>query len=176
MVDHPSIKIKLNTAFDENFNTTEFDHIFYSGPIDKFFNYKYGRLTYRTVTFEKFVDEGDHQGNAVINYADEAVKYTRVHEHKHFTPWENHDKTVYFREYSKETEPEDIPYYPKRLANDMEILQRYQNDVNKLENYSFIGRLATYRYLDMHHVINESIQTAKEFVDRINSERSFQEA
>jgi UDP-galactopyranose mutase len=84
-----------------------------------------------------------------------------VHEHKHFTPWEQIEKTVYFKEYSKETTDNDVPYYPKRLANDMVIYEKYKNDVNKLEKFTFLGRLATYRYMDMHHVIAEALNVLK---------------
>lgn len=165
MLDHPSIEVKLNTKFDQSFNIGEYDHVFYTGPIDAFFDYKHGRLSYRTVFFEKHVADGDYQGNPVINYSEESVPYTRVHEHKHFTPWEQHEKTVYFKEYSKETTSEDIPYYPKRLAADMQILEKYQQEVNALKGYTFLGRLATYRYMDMHHVIGEALVAAKKFIE-----------
>lgn len=165
MLNHPAIEVKLNTKFDKNFDTAGYEHIFYTGPIDAFFEYKHGRLSYRTVFFEKHVAEGDYQGNAVINYSEESVPYTRVHEHKHFTYWEKHDKTVYFKEYSKETAAEDIPYYPKRLAADMQVLEKYQQEVGQLKDYTFLGRLATYRYMDMHHVIGEALTAAKKFIE-----------
>jgi UDP-galactopyranose mutase len=158
MLNHPSIEIKLNTKLDKNFNTEDFDQIFYTGPIDAFFDYKYGRLSYRTVFFERNEAEGDYQGNAVINYADVETPFTRVHEHKHFTPWEQHNKTVYYKEFSKETSLNDVPYYPKRLAGDLEILAKYQKEVPQLNRYVFLGRLATYRYMDMHHVIGEALE------------------
>jgi UDP-galactopyranose mutase len=161
MLSAPNIEVRLDTKFDKSWNVEEYEHIFYSGPIDAFFAYKYGRLSYRTVYFEKGITEGDYQGNPVINYADPSVDYTRVHEHKHFTPWEEHDKTVYFKEYSKETEENDIPYYPKRLKGDIEILEKYKNDAVALNNFSFVGRLATYRYMDMHHVIAEALEIVK---------------
>lgn len=163
MLSHPSIQLELNTKFTTNWNLTEYDHVFYTGPIDEFFKYKHGRLSYRTVYFERQVADGDFQGNAVINYADPEVPYTRIHEHKHFTPWEKFDKTVYFKEYSKETSAADIPYYPKRLKVDMEILTKYQQEVDQLGHISFLGRLATYRYMDMHHVIREALELAKNF-------------
>ncbi|WP_291087538.1 MULTISPECIES: UDP-galactopyranose mutase [unclassified Empedobacter] len=156
-----NIKLRLNTKFDSSWDLTEYDHVFYTGPIDAFFDYKYGRLSYRTVTFEKHLAEGDYQGNPVINYADPDVSYTRVHEHKHFTPWEEHENTVYFKEFSKETGEHDVPYYPKRLKVDLEIFEKYENDANALKNISFVGRLATYRYMDMHQVIAESLNIVK---------------
>lgn len=158
-----NIEVQLNTKFDSSWDLSQYDHIFYSGPIDAFFDYKFGRLSYRTVFFERGVSEGDYQGNAVINYADPEVPYTRVHEHKHFTPWEEHEKTTYFKEYSKETEENDIPYYPKRLKEDIEILSVYQKEVDKLNKITFVGRLATYRYMDMHHVIAEALEICKQY-------------
>jgi len=161
MLDSPNIEIQLNTKFDKDFDTSEFDEIFYTGPIDAFFDYKYGRLSYRTVFFERGETEGDYQGNAVINYADPDVPFTRVHEHKHFTPWEQHEKTVYFKEFSKETTEHDVPYYPKRLKGDMEKLALYEEEVKKLKRYTFLGRLATYRYMDMHHVIGDALTVVR---------------
>lgn len=168
LLDHPSITVKINTKFNSGQDTSGYDHVFFTGPLDQFFGYKHGRLAYRTVYFEKGVADGDYQGNAVINYSNMDVPYTRVHEHKHFTPWENHEKTVYFKEYSKETEEIDVPYYPKRLADDKEILLNYREDAEKLNGVSFLGRLATYRYMDMHHVIGEALDYAKVFLDHAN--------
>lgn len=164
MLNHPNIEVKLNTKYDKTFDTNEFDHIFYTGPIDAFFNFKYGKLAYRTVYFEIGYAEGDYQGNAVINYTDNTVPYTRVHEHKHFTPWEKHDKSIYFKEYSKETKGSDIPFYPIRLPNDLKLLESYQREAKKTSKFTFLGRLATYRYMDMHHVIAEALDISKNII------------
>ncbi|MBK8611228.1 MAG: UDP-galactopyranose mutase [Chitinophagaceae bacterium] len=165
LLDHPDIRVSLNKKFQYSEALQEnYDHIFYTGPVDAFFDYKYGKLGYRTVTFEKYTADGDHQGNAVINYCDESVPYTRIHEHKHFAPWEQHDKTVYFKEFSKETTEQDIPYYPKRLESDKEILNAYRAEALRILNISFLGRLATYRYMDMHHVIGEAILFAASYL------------
>jgi UDP-galactopyranose mutase len=161
------IKIELNKKFNASIDTSVYDHVFYTGPIDAYFNFRYGRLGYRTVTFEKFTEEGDKQGVTQINYCDENVPYTRIAEHKHFTPWEQHDKTVFFKEYSKETGEEDIPYYPKRLAVDKDLLLKYIQDAKQLKGVSFLGRLATYRYMDMHHVIGEALDYSVHFVHSI---------
>jgi UDP-galactopyranose mutase len=74
---------------------------------------------------------------------------------------------VYFKEFSKETTAEDIPYYPKRLAADMKILEQYQQEVGSLSGYTFLGRLATYRYMDMHHVIAEALAAGKKFIESV---------
>lgn len=159
----------------------QFAHVFYTGPIDAFFAFQEGRLGYRTVTFERIdTEEEDYQGNAIINYPDMSVPWTRIHEHKHFTPWEKNKKTVAFREYSKETEATDTPYYPKRLAADKELLAKYRGHAEAFEvlrravaekssteipGISFLGRLATYRYMDMETVIGEALDFAVKFVD-----------
>lgn len=171
MTDHKNIKIILNKKFDAGIDVSKFNHVFFTGPLDAYFNYQHGRLGYRTVTFEKHYTDGDYQGLSQMNYCDEAVPYTRVVEHKHFTPWEKHDKTVYFKEYSIETGPSDVPYYPKRLDADKEILRLYRKQAEGLKNISFLGRLATYRYMDMHHVIGEALDFATNFSDNLKSGR-----
>ncbi|MEN9569609.1 MAG: UDP-galactopyranose mutase [Bacteroidota bacterium] len=163
MLGHYNITLTLNKKFIPGEAITGYDHIFYTGPIDAFFNYQYGRLGYRTVTFDKHLAEGDYQGATQVNYCDASVPYTRITEHKHFTPWEQHDHTVYFVEYSKETGPDDVPYYPKRLAADKALLKQYRDAAEQQSNVSFLGRLATYRYMDMHHVIGEALQFAGKF-------------
>lgn len=94
------------------------------------------------------------------------MPYTRIHEHKHFTPWQSFDKTVYFEEYSKETSKDDIPYYPKRLEGDLHKLRLYEDEVKQIAEVSFLGRLATYRYLDMHQIIEEALDCAKSYLER----------
>jgi UDP-galactopyranose mutase len=173
LLQSPKIKVTLNKKFSfsaDLLNT--YDHIFYTGPLDAFYNFKHGKLGYRTVFFEKYTTEGDYQGNAVINYCDEQVPYTRIHEHKHFAPWEEHDKTVYFKEFSKETEETDIPYYPKRLEADKKILANYKTEALLSSNISFLGRLATYRYMDMHHVIGEALNFAAEYLQSLETNKN----
>ncbi len=171
MIDHPSVKVTLNKKFIPQDDLNSYDHIFYTGPIDAFFNYEYGRLGYRTVTFEKNYAKGDHQGATQVNYCDVNIPYTRITEHKHFTPWETHDKTVFFTEYSKETTPGDTPYYPKRLTADKQLLKQYREAAQQQNKVSFLGRLATYRYMDMHHVIGEALDFAQHFITSIKEDQ-----
>ena len=163
LLDHPAIEVRLNerlTARDHG----QFDHLFWSGPLDAYFEHELGRLQYRSLVFERFDAVGDYQGNPVLNYCEEAVPWTRISEHKHFAPWEQHEATVCFREYSKLAEAADTPYYPLRLENDKSMLERYMESAQKTKGVSFIGRLGTYRYLDMHVVIGESLDFAKVFL------------
>lgn len=172
MINHPAIEVSLNKKFNTETDTSQYSHIFYTGPIDAFFNYQFGRLGYRTVSFEKGYAEGDYQGAAQVNYCEEAIPYTRVTEHKHFTPWEKHNKTIYFTEYSKETTAADIPFYPKRLEADLDLLKRYRQIAEKQIKVSFLGRLATYRYMDMHHVIGEAMQFAELYKNAVSNNQS----
>lgn len=164
IISHPSIQLTLSKKFNPAAVPAVYDHIFYTGPIDAFFNYQFGRLGYRTVTFDKRYALGDYQGTTQINFCDQNIPFTRITEHKHFTPWEQHDKTVYFTEYSKETGPNDIPFYPKRLAADKELLMQYRALAEQQQTVSFLGRLATYRYMDMQHVIEEAMLLAQQFM------------
>jgi UDP-galactopyranose mutase len=164
MLNHSRIKLHLNTLFDREM-ANDFYHIFYSGPIDAWFNYQEGRLGYRTLDFKIERHDGDYQGNAVINYGNKEIPYTRISEHKHFTPWETHEKTLIYKEYSRLCGMEDIPYYPIRLINDKSLLERYISLANQEKNITFIGRLGTYRYLDMHVTIAEALDTADKFIE-----------
>lgn len=159
LLAHERIQLRLSTHFDRT-QLDEYDHIFYTGPIDAFYGHTHGRLGYRTVHFDKQVHHGDYQGTAVINYTAANVPHTRVAEHKHFTPWENHEKTIVFFEYSKATGPEDTPYYPIRRETDKAMLAHYMTMARAESKVSFLGRLATYRYLDMHLVIGEALEFA----------------
>lgn len=163
ILDLDDIHVELSVKYDRSWNCN-FDYIFYTGAIDAYYNFELGRLGYRTVSFEKDYYEGDYQGCPVVNYCELSIPYTRIHEHKHFTPWETHDQTVFFKEYSKETEANDIPYYPKRLSDDKYLLLKYRDLGSEETKVSFLGRLATYRYMDMHHVIGEALDLSKKFI------------
>lgn len=164
ILKHPNISVKLNTEYEHAMKTT-YDHLFYSGPIDQYFDYELGELDYRTLRFEEFRTEGDFQGTAVINYCDAEVPYTRISEHKHFAPWENHQQTIYFKEYSAKHEPgKTIPYYPVRQAREKAILDKYLERAGQERGVSFVGRLGSYRYMDMDVTITEALKTAREFI------------
>ena len=164
MIHHKRINIFHNRKLNPSQDLTAFDHVFYTGPLDAWFDYSLGRLGYRTVIFEKNYAQDDYQGLAQMNYCDENIPYTRITEHKHFAPWEQHEKTIYFKEYSVETGKDHIPYYPKRLEADKQLLLQYREKASELKNVSFLGRLATYRYMDMHHVIGEALDFADKFL------------
>ena len=167
MLDHPNITITLGNHFSRA-QSKEFDHVFYSGPIDAWFNYSEGRLGYRTLDFDVERHHGDYQGNAVINYGNRDVPYTRISEHKYFAPWEQHDRTIIYKEYSRQCQEGDIPYYPIRLINDKSQLSNYIKLANSEVNITFVGRLGTYRYLDMHITIEEALNVAEHFLKAVS--------
>lgn len=160
IVDHPNISIHLATEFSRSMSVS-YDHVFYSGPIDGYFEYELDRLGYRTLDFEQFVHDGDYQGCAVMNYGDPGVPFTRITEHKHFSPWENHTGSVCYREFFRACGPDDIPYYPIRLVKEQQLLADYVMLAKKEVNTTFVGRLGTYRYLDMDVTIREALDTAR---------------
>jgi UDP-galactopyranose mutase len=171
LLDHRNITVYLKTPFNSNL-AKDFDHIIYTGPIDAWFDYSEGRLGYRTLDFIREEHQGDYQGCAVMNYGDQEVPYTRITEHKYFAPWEHHSQTVIFKEYSRECGENDIPYYPIRLLNEKTLLRIYIEKAKKEEKVSFLGRLGTYRYLDMDVTIAEALAASKEILERIKENQN----
>ena len=163
ILDHPGITVKLNTSFERS-QAQGYDHVFYSGTLDGYFDYELGRLGYRTLDFERFTYDGDFQGCAVMNYGEEGVRHTRITEHKHFSPWEEHDGSVCYREFSRAAGPSDVPYYPIRQVEEKALLSDYVALADETQGVTFVGRLGTYRYLDMDVTIGEALETAKGFL------------
>ena len=142
------------------------DKLVYTGPIDEYFDYCHGNLQYRTVRFEtEVLDMPNYQGNAVINYTEREVPYTRVIEHKHFEMFGSEvyatPKTVVSREYSTEWKPGMEPYYPVNDDRNSALYQQYRLLAEQESNVIFGGRLAEYKYYDMDKVIEQALLTAK---------------
>jgi len=161
MAEHPRIEVRLDTDY-----ATVRDRIppgtpvVYSGPIDRYFHYREGELGWRTLDFSTdLLDVGDFQGTAVLNYADESVPYTRVHEYRHLHPERDYptDRTVVVREFSRFAGPEDEPYYPVATIADRARLLRYRALAERERDVYFGGRLGSYRYLDMHMAIGAAL-------------------
>jgi UDP-galactopyranose mutase len=173
ILQHESIKLHLGTRFDPNSHSEfgVFDHVVWTGPIDAFFGFKFGRLGYRTLDFVPEVCDGDFQGHPVVNYCDVDVPYTRITEHKHFAPWEEHSRTVVYREFSRLCGESDTPYYPIRLVKEKEQLLNYVQLARNAKGVTFIGRLGTYRYLDMDVTIHEALLASKAMLDCLANQR-----
>lgn len=163
ILKHDRIEVRLNQRFSRA-DANAFDHVFYSGPLDGYFDYELGRLGYRTLDFELFRHEGDYQGCAVMNYGDLSVPFTRITEHKHFSPWEKHEKSICYREYSRQCQAADVPYYPIRMADEKALLTTYVERASQETGVTFVGRLGTYRYLDMDVTIREALDAADRYI------------
>ena len=161
-----NIEVKLNCPF-LNILSQNYDHVIYTGPIDEYFNYKFGELEYRSIEFEKeYHDINDYQGSAVINYSDFEIPYTRITEHKHFhsKSLKNKNNTIIFKEFSKKSSRNDEKYYPVKLVNDKNLLKKYVEYANSLNNISFAGRLGTFSYLDMDKCIDKAIDLSDRII------------
>lgn len=163
LLDSDKISVQLNAEVDQAVQE-EFDHVFSSAPIDAWYDYAFGPLEYRTLDFERIDAVGDYQGCAVMNYCDGSVPWTRISEHKHFAPWEDCEKTICFREYSRAHRKGDIPYYPIRLLQEKATLKQYIELGRRERKVTFVGRLGTYRYLDMDVTIKEAMDVADRFL------------
>ena len=162
MADHSKIEVRLETDFlavrDEYAGQVP---IVYTGPVDAYFENSVGRLSWRTVDLvPEVLAVGDFQGTSVMNYNDEDVPFTRIHEFRHFHPersWYPADKTVIVREYSRFAQPHDEPYYPINTAEDRAKLLQYRELARSEKDVLFGGRLGTYKYLDMHMAIGSAL-------------------
>jgi UDP-galactopyranose mutase len=162
MADNPRIEVQLATEFaDVRSDILGQLPVVYTGPLDAYFDYAAGDLGWRTLDFElEVLATGDFQGTPVMNYADEDVPYTRIHEFRHFHPerdWYPRDSTVIMREYSRFAVRGDEPYYPIDTAADRARLQSYRELADREPGVLFGGRLGTYKYLDMHMAIASAL-------------------
>ncbi len=162
MADHPNIEVRLNTDFAQLRGDLAGNvPVVYTGPLDAYVQYAAGDLGWRTLDFDmEVLPTGDFQGTPVMNYADEDVPFTRIHEFRHFHPerdWYPKDKTVIMREYSRFADRGDEPYYPINTAEDRARLLAYREMAGREPGVLFGGRLGTYKYLDMHMAIGSAL-------------------
>lgn len=153
------ITVRLNTNFmdDREMYLSLANKIIYTGPIDEYYDYKYGALEYRSLYFEhKILDTENFQGNAVINYTEYDIPYTRIIEHKHFD-YVDTSHTVVTKEFPKDWKKGDEAYYPVNDAKNSTLYEKYKLLSNEENNVIFGGRLAEYKYYDMHQVIEKAL-------------------
>lgn len=158
------VETRLNCDFYANREelSAMADKIVFTGAIDEFYHYQFGKLEYRTVNFEtEVLDMPNYQGNAVVNYTEKEVPYTRVIEHKHFEMFgadiEACPKTVISKEYSSEWTEGSEPYYPVNDEKNNSLYLKYKELADKETNVIFGGRLAEYKYYDMHHIVEKAL-------------------
>ena len=141
------------------------NQVIYTGPIDAYFDFQLGKLEYRSLFFEtELLDIENYQGNAVVNYTDSEIPYTRIIEHKHFE-FGTQPKTVITKEYSKNWEEGMEPYYPVNDAKNQELYKKYNVLANKEHNVLFGGRLGEYKYYDMDKVIESAMQMVEKLLE-----------
>lgn len=157
-------EVRLGIDFFENREELEgmAHKVVFTGMVDQFFDYKYGVLEYRSLQFENetISNIDNYQGNAVVNYTDRETPYTRIIEHKHFE-FGSQEKTVITKEYPSEWKPGDEPYYPINNKKNTELYKKYKELADKEDNVIFGGRLATYKYYDMHQIIGSALVTVE---------------
>ena len=159
LLDGIEVKLNVNYFDDRNYWDNISNKIIYTGPVDEFFNYSHGKLEYINMKFEnEYLNIEDYQGNAAINYTDESIPYTRIIEHKHFEKSKT-SHTIITREYSNGINHDTDKYYPISTDNNLKLYQKYKNLTLNTKNVIFGGRLAEYKYYDMHHVIENALNT-----------------
>jgi UDP-galactopyranose mutase len=158
MLDHPLIEKRLGTDFRDLKDEAEeiAGHIIYTGPVDEYFDYRFGKLPYRSLKFDhRTLDEEWHQPVAVVNYPDPEVPYTRISEYKHLTG-QQHPRTTITYEYPS---AEGDPYYPIPREENQALYKRYEKLADATDNVTFVGRLATYRYYNMDQIVGQALAT-----------------
>lgn len=160
-----NVETQVNTDFFANRSHWESvaDKIVFTGKIDEFYDYRYGNLEYRTVRFdEEVLEQANYQGNAVVNYTEADVPYTRIIEHKHFEMFGPEvtklEKTVISKEYSTEWKPGMEPYYPVNDEKNNALYLQYKRLADQEENVIFGGRLAEYKYYDMTPIVDRGLR------------------
>ncbi|HEY0112498.1 MAG TPA: UDP-galactopyranose mutase [Allosphingosinicella sp.] len=154
MLDHPNIDVLLSTDYQDVIEEIEAGHIVFTGPIDEYFGFRFGKLPYRSLRFEhKVVEQDQFQPVAVVNYPHPDVPYTRITEYKHLTGQE-HPTTSITYEYPS---AEGDPYYPIPRPENQELFKKYEALADSTPNVTFVGRLATYRYYNMDQVVGQAL-------------------
>ena len=162
LLSHKNIEVHVDTDFFEiKAKVPSSCLIIYSGPIDRFFDYKFGKLEWRTLKFEReVINVEDFQGTSVMNYPESSIPYIRIHEPRHLHPERNYTKrkTLIFKEYPK-TDNTNNPYYPVNTRQNQDILQKYMEERGMCSNVIFGGRLGDYKYYDMDKTILSALDT-----------------
>jgi UDP-galactopyranose mutase len=172
ILDHPLIEVRLSTDYDEVKGEIEYDHLVYTGPIDKFFDDRFGALPYRSLEFELrnvgTPDRGYAQPATTLNEPSEDVPYTRTTEFRWMTGQESHDSSTLAVEYPR---AEGDPYYPIPRYDTRALYRRYEALANELDDVTFVGRLARYQYLNMDQVVGQALSAANKLTARLPEAR-----
>jgi UDP-galactopyranose mutase len=171
LLDHPNISVECGREFDLDAHLSSplsGVPVFYSGPIDRLFGYRFGELPWRSLAFEReTLDVADFQGTSVVNYTEAEIPYTRIHEFKHYHPEDKAvmscGKTIIMREYPRAWKPGDEPYYPVNDSVSQALLEKYREEAGKIKGLAVGGRLGEYRYYDMDQSIAKALEISAKF-------------
>jgi len=166
MLDHPLIEVRTGVDFREIRDEVEADHIIYSGPIDEYFDFRFGKLPYRSLKFDhRTLNEERHQPVGTVNYPSPDVPYTRISEYKHLTGQQAPVTTITYEYPSAEGDP----YYPIPRPENQALFKRYEALADETEGVTFVGRLATYRYYNMDQIVGQALATFRRMQDRLGA-------
>jgi UDP-galactopyranose mutase len=168
MLDHPLIEVRTGVDFRDVRGAVGADHIIYTGPIDEYFDFRFGKLPYRSLKFDhRTLNEERHQPVGTVNYPSPDVPYTRISEYKHLTGQQAPVTTITYEYPSAEGDP----YYPIPRAENQALFKKYEALADETEGVTFVGRLATYRYYNMDQIVGQALATFR----RMQESRAAQE-
>jgi UDP-galactopyranose mutase len=168
MLDHPLIEVRTDVDFRDVRKEVDADHIIYTGPIDEYFDFRFGKLPYRSLKFDhQTLEQEWHQPVAVVNYPDPSVPYTRISEYKHLTGQDSPVTTITYEYPSAEGDP----YYPIPRDENQALYKKYEALADATEGVTFVGRLATYRYYNMDQIVGQALATFRRIDERRKRER-----
>jgi UDP-galactopyranose mutase len=163
MTDHPRVEKMLGTDYRDVRRQVDAAHIIFTGPIDEYFEFRFGRLPYRSLRFDhRTLDQAQYQPVAVVNYPSPDTPYTRISEYKHLTG-QTHPKTSITYEYPS---AEGDPYYPIPRPENQELFKRYEALADATPDVTFVGRLATYRYYNMDQIVGQALATFRKMDEK----------
>jgi UDP-galactopyranose mutase len=163
MLEHPLIEVRTGVDFRDVRDEVDADHIIYTGPIDEYFDFRFGKLPYRSLKFDhRTLEEEWHQAVAVVNYPSPDVPYTRVSEYKHLTGQDSPVTTITYEYPSAEGDP----YYPIPREENQALYKKYEALADATEGVTFVGRLATYRYYNMDQIVGQALATFRRIDER----------
>lgn len=167
ILDHPNITLRLGEDYRDVKDEVDFDHLVFTGPIDEYFDFRFGKLPYRSLEFKHVsLEQEQFQSVATVNYPDPAVPYTRITEYKHLTGQEAPNTSITY-EYPR---AEGDPYYPVPRAENEALFKRYEALADATEGVTFVGRLATYRYYNMDQVVGQALASYRRHIEKLDAD------
>jgi UDP-galactopyranose mutase len=168
ILDHPLIEVRTGVDFRDVRDEVDYGHLIYTGPVDEYFDYRFGKLPYRSLKFDhQTLEQEQFQETGTVNYPDEQVPYTRISEYKHLTGQQSPVTTVTYEYPSAEGDP----YYPIPRPENQELFKRYEALADATEGVTFVGRLATYRYYNMDQIVGQALATFRRMDEKRSKER-----